>query len=78
MDSKYIDVDFYKSKIQHISKNEGPFHCYDHKPESESDEEIYTYIKDNTVVAESDSEITAQKTKNRKVPIVYSSDDSAE
>ena len=69
MDSKYVDVDFYntyrkiKSKIQHISKNEGPFHCYDHKPESESDQEIHTYIKDNTVVVESDSEITAEKTK---------------
>ena len=36
----------------------------------------FTKTLDNTVVVERDSEAAIQKTKKRKIPIVYNSDDS--
>ena len=44
-------------------------YSYDHEPDnvkSESDDEIHIDIKDNTVVVESDSDVTVQKTMKKK------------
>ena len=44
-------------------------YSYDHEPDnvkSESDGEIHMDIKDNTVVVESDSDVTVQKTMKKK------------
>ena len=56
-------------------------YCYKHKPgnvEFESHDQIHVDIKDNNIVGESDSEVTVQKPRNTKIPIVCSSNCSKE